>query len=416
MGSSPSAKKPAKLLWCAVVLFAALILLDVSLSIKAMGDYTPGGAVGGANAGPGIYALLGGNLSGYVLHQPAIGMTSILLRLPLVGAGRALGSGDLLTYQLGVFACLLPLACLAAWLVTARTSAGVGRLAGLLAALVLLLSPVLRSAIEWGHPEEVLTSVLATGSVILAIKGHVRWAAVSLGLAVGSEPWGLIALAPVLIALSERRLQALGIAAGVAAVMCATPVLVDPSAFARALHGEGSTNLVNPLSVWWPVSSSFHLASGQLAPARMLPFGLSRAQSSMLGLAVVVPVLAIAWARARRRSAGLDPLALLVLLALARVACDSTHIEYYYLAVLVPLTVWEAMTLERLPLLALITTAAVALIPQADALGDSAALWLVSVGWMVLLGWYLGRHAFHEARSTALAQTGAGRRGPVRAT
>jgi hypothetical protein len=99
----------------------------------------------------------------------------------------------------------------------------------------------------------------------------------------------------------QRRVETAAIAGALAFLLCASIPLLNPDAFGRALHGEGTTNLVNPFSLWWPLGSSIHLPSGALAPARLLPLGLSRAQSSVLALAVTLPVLGFAYARARRR-------------------------------------------------------------------------------------------------------------------
>ncbi len=391
------------LLGCAVAAAALAVLTRIALSVTSMGDYIPGGPTLGDNAAPGLHFLLAGNLAGYAAHQPAIGLTSMLLRLPFAAIGQAFGSGELTSYQLGALACLLPLAALATWLVSSRWRG----LAATLAAFVLVLSPVVRDALAIGHPEDVLTAALATAAVLAATGGHSRWAAVLLGLAVGAKPWGLIAAAPVLIAVPGRRLTTAALAGAIAAVLAGSAPLADPAAFGRALHGEGHTNLVNPLSLWWPLSASFHLPSGQLAEARMLPLGLSRSQVSMLGLAIVLPLLAMGGVRAVRRGASIDPLGLLVLLGLVRCACDSTHLGYYYLALLVPLTVWEVTRLRRPPILSTLGRLGVFLIPAGARLGDPTLLWAISAAATMLLGAYVAQRAFDadaEERAQARAR------------
>jgi len=380
------------LLGCATTILGVAMLVHVVLSIRTMGDYAPGGPTVGDNAAPAIDALLHGDVAGYVAHQPAVGLTSILLRLPFTGISHVLGGGALFGYQLGAIACLIPLALLAAWLVMAP--AAQPRAPRMIAALLLLLNPVIRNAVASGHPEDVLTGVLAIAAVLAAAGGRQRRAAILLGLAVSSKPWGLIALAPVLVALPEKRIHTAVLAGGIAFTLAALPPLADPAAFARALHGEGSTNLVNPLSFWWPLSSSFHLPTGQIAPARLLPLGLSRSQASMVLLSISLVVILMAGGKALRRGETVHPLGLLVLLALTRCACDSTHLGYYYLALLMPLIAWETVSLARVPLMGAAVTLGVYLIPSADALGDPTALWALSTAATLMLGVYVAYRAF----------------------
>ncbi len=392
MGSTWKSTKP--LLWSAALLVAGLLLVDLVLSVRSMGDYAPSGATAGDNAAPGLNALLHGDLAGYAARQPAIGLTSILLRLPFAALSHALGGGALVTYQLGALAALLPVGFFAAWLMAGRAIPPGARLAGALAGLLVLAGPVLRESLMSGHPEAALAGVLATGSVIAATRGHAGRAATLLGLAAGAKPWALIALPPVMMALPGRRVRTAAIAGAIAFPLCAVAPLADPGAFARALHGEGSTNLINPFSLWWPLSESFHLPSGQIAPARLLPFGLSRAQSPGLVLLLALPALAMAYARARHRRTACDPLALLALLAVVRCLCDSTHLEYYYLSILIPLAAWEVVALGRLPWLTALGTVAIGLIPNLAEINDPAAVWAGSVAATLVLAVYLARCAF----------------------
>jgi hypothetical protein len=336
---------------------------------------------------------------GYFAHQPAIGLTSILLRLPFAGLASMLGGNDLGLYRAGAAACLIPLGVLAAWLVLDRRSETFGRLAGLLAAAVLLLSPAVADAVRAGHPEEVLAGVLATGAVIAATRGHTGWAATMLGLAVGAKPWALIAAPPVLMAVPAQRVRTVAIAGGLAAILVGIAPLADPAGAIRALHGEGATHLVNAFSLWWPLSSSVHLASGVLAPARWLPLGMTRSIASLVGLAVALPLLMLGWARARRRGDACDALALLALLGSVRCAIDPTHLEYYYVAALIPLAVWEVVGRGRLPLLTALGTVAVGVSFGGSLHITSAALSALSITATLILIGYLARRAFHGERS-----------------
>lgn len=401
-------------LFALLVLAGCAITTVISLSTTSTGDYTVHGSVGGDNAGPAVDALLHGDLAGYVAHQPAIGLTSLVLRLPFAALASLLGGGGLLTYRLGALACLLSLGLFAAWLAADRRSPTVGRLPGLAAAALLLLSPAVRDAVQSGHPEDVLAGVLATSAVLAAVSGHARWAAVMLGLAIGTKPWAVIAVAPVLVPVPGRRVRTLIMAGGLALFLTAVAPLADPAAFARSLHGEGTNHLVNALSFWWPVSSPVHLASGLHASARALPFGMGRSAASVVGLVLALMVLAIGWASVRRRRGTCDVLALLALLGVLRCAIDSTHLEYYYLVALIPLVVWEAVRLGRPPLISALATVAVGLIPTAAGHLAPAVLSAMSIVGTVALGSYLAYHAFaaaprHPRRGAAMGSVGPSR-------
>jgi hypothetical protein len=113
-----------------------------------------------------------------------------------------------------------------------------------------------------------------------------------------------------------------------------------------------------------------------------------------VALAAILPVTAWACLRARRRGGTFDALALLALLGVLRCLSDSTHLEYYYLSALMPLVVWEVVSLGRLPLLSIVATAVVALLSDATPGFDPVAVNMVSVGATILLGWYLSQQTY----------------------
>src|SRR5579884_1129702 len=99
-GSQPARRyrSPATILTAWVLLGLAGVVV---FSIHSSGDYNVAAPVGGNNAGPGIAALLHGSLGGYVQHQPVVGLTSILLRLPFAAIASALGADSLQVYEAG---------------------------------------------------------------------------------------------------------------------------------------------------------------------------------------------------------------------------------------------------------------------------------------------------------------------------
>jgi hypothetical protein len=378
----------------AIGVLACAMTTAIALSDLSTGDYAVRGTVLGNNAGPALEALAHGRLFDFIDTQPTMGLSSLLLRAPIVAVARAFGAGDLVAYRLGAVLCLLPLGLLATWLVMQYRQGPLGRFTCVAGGLVLLLNAATVDAVSAGHPEDVLAIVLATGAVLAARRGRSGWAALMLGSAVGSMPWAVIAALPVLVATSpQQRLHTAARAGALAAVLTLSLPLADPPAFMRALDSEGHTHLVNVFGIWWPVSHAVHLPGGVLAAVRRLPLGLSRSTATLFTVLAAGLALALAWLRGRHRVRVFDALALLALLGLVRGFADTTQLEYYKIAVLVPLAVWETEGLGRPPLLAALAAISVMLMPTAAAHVDPTALNAVSVGLRLMLFAYLARRA-----------------------
>lgn len=370
----------------------AAVLAAVVFSVQYSGDYSGHNPVGGDNAAPGIAALLHGNLHGYLEHQPIIGLTSILLRLPFVAIAVHLGARGLDVYTVGAFACVLTLALLAAWMLAEATLTPSQRLVRLLAVLLVIQSPIFRNAIESGHPEGVVSSVLDVAAVLAAMRGRARWAALLLGLAIAAKESGVIALPPVLIALPGRRREVSLIGAGVVILFVCSGWIAEPSAFLRAVRGEGHTRFLTPLSVLWPLGHALPLANGQRSLAHVIPWGLTRTGATLLTLSVVSIPAAWWYLRARGRRAKCDPLALLALLGVLRCFCDSTHEMYYYLSVLIPLAAWEALD-NRVPLVTALTSLSVSWVYSDMGRLPGYDLYLVCTAVALILMFCLARRA-----------------------
>ena len=325
------------------------IAFDV-LSVNGMGDYGMGRGVGGDNAAPGLAALAHGNIAGYLSHQPVMGLTSILVRLPVAVLASALRLSSLWSYRLGVLACLIPFALLAAWLAGANNISPKRRTYGLAALLVLILSPILHNALDAGHPEGILAGSLSAAAVIAATRGRIRTAAVLLGLAIGSQDWALMAVPPVVLAARGRRREVLLLAGAVAAPLTVCVWLADPAGFLRAVHNESATRFLTPLSLLWPISLPLHLPNASFEWARAMPLGMRRPEATLVSACLVGLVGGAWYLSVRRRVVGFEPLALLALLGLLRCVCDSTHEEYYAIAALIPILAWEAQQ-NRLPVI-----------------------------------------------------------------
>jgi hypothetical protein len=319
------------------------LLAAVILSLPGSGDYGAAQAVSGDNAGPGIEALVHGNLTGYLAHQPLIGLTTIVLRLPFAALGSAFGASDLLVYKLGALACALPLALAAGWLLGDRTVPRRVCLLRLASIAIVIGGPLMRNTLEVGHPEDVTAAVAATAAVILAMRDQPRPSAIALGLAVGSKEWALIAVLPVMLALPHRRLEVAGIAAGLAMLLVGLPWLADPAAAGRALHAQ-RTNYLGPLSPMWPVAIPIRTLRGGYVPAaRMIPWGLMRTGAAALQLGAAVLAGGAWYLSLRLRGLRCNPLCLLAMLAAVRCICDTAGQEYYWLALLIPVAAWECL-------------------------------------------------------------------------
>lgn len=347
-------------LWALVGVGLAVASVALALSSSGTGDYVVHGAVGGDNAGPAIGALTHLDLTGFLARQPFMGLTSLLVRAPVNAVVAGFAPGNRPIYAAGAVACLIPAALLALWMLSGATRRD-ERFAAAIAALVLLVSPVTLAAVQAGHPEEVLAGVLATAAVLAAIRGYERPTALLLGLAIGTKQWAVIAAVPALATLTQGRMRAAGIAIGLALLLSTAAPLADLPAYLRESRLVTSTHTADLASLWWPFSSPLHLTLAPGVSARRLPFGMTRSDGLLAVMFGAAAVLAAAALHTRRQSLRLDPLALLALLGLARCLADPGDLNYYFVAVLVPLIAWETVILKRAPIVGVAVAGAVML-------------------------------------------------------
>jgi hypothetical protein len=416
-----------------LVIGACAALAWVVAGVTISGDYQIHGAVLGDNAGPAIDALVHGHLTAMVSVQPLMGLVSVVWRVPFVALAGLLGGGDRLIYALGCAVCLLPAAGLIAWLV--RRADSLTQLAGVgLAAALIVVGPATLQAARVGHPEEVLVIVLATGAVVSASAERRGWAAVLLGLAVGTKQWALLATPCVLLALPDGRTAVAAKAALVAGPATVALPLLSLAAFARADASVGGLRIADPFSLWWlasprryPGAADFH--------AHVLPLSLTRSEAAALALGLAAAAIYAYGRRAGvRRAPRVDGLALLALLGLLRCITDPDPLTYNFVALVIPLAVWEAGALKRLPILTALTCGTLALLPTGGnayvaggglfvGLPAGSILWLSGA---VALGCYLALRAVGSSATAgaqiprwarpqvALTGSGLARRSPTR--
>jgi hypothetical protein len=306
-----------------------------------------------------VDALRQGHIASFLSLSPAYG-GSLVLRAPFILVPKLWGGGELATFRAAAAPCLAALAILGVWLFARLRALGRTPLVRWLALLLCVANPVTVSALGAGHAEELLASVLSVGAVLAATRGRWVWAAVLLGLAVATKDWALVAAGPVVLALPDRRIRALLLAGAVTAAVLAPLGLGSGGAFGAATAGAlRAPGIFSPLQLWWFLA---HVEAG--TGGHRAPIGWVSAIAHPLIVTVTVP-LTLLCMLLRRRGARRPPqeaMLLLVLLLLLRCALDPWDNGYYPLGFLLALVVWESLSFEPGPVLALAALLAVRLL------------------------------------------------------
>lgn len=306
-----------------------------------------------------LAALLHGQILQFLRTAPSYG-PSLELRAPFALIASLANGSRLLIYRFSALPCLLALAALGAWIATRLRAAGRSRLTAALTLAVCFVNPMTYYAMKIGHPEEVLGAVLCVVAVLAALRGHVNWAGILLGLAIANKEWALVAIGPVLLALPARRIHALLIAAGVAGLLLAPIAIASTSvkaASARVTVNNGGT-IFYPQQIWW-----FLGTPGRWVPAmrNQILYGFRMPPSWLQGRAHLLIVwigLPLTWLAARRRIPRENALALLALLLLLRCMLDPWDLVYYPLPFAIALLSWETLVRGRAPIGAAAVSAA----------------------------------------------------------
>jgi hypothetical protein len=388
----------------AVLVAAAAALCWVVRGASASGDYLPGKPVDGDNAAPAVNALIHSHLRTAASHQPLMGLVSLVWRVPFSGLAAWSGGGHQVTYLAGAIACLI-IAFGAAWWLAGRATSFSQCVAAAAAAALIAGGPITTAAVRLGHPEEILTALLASASVICAGENRRRAAAVLLGLAVGTKPWALLATPCVLLALPRPRVAPAALAAAVAAPTAGLLPLLDPATYERASRHISALHFANPMSLWWPLSGA------PAAPTHYLPFSLTRTGVTAIAFGLAAAGI---WAYARRtrkeRPQGrhVDALALFCVLGLLRCVADPAPVTYYLAALVIPLALWETGIRRRFPVLAALVSLLVYEFPRyvsvASGVRGPLGVSVVNAVWVAgaaALGVYLVRNAVGPRALTA---------------
>jgi hypothetical protein len=330
---------------------AVLSAIGASWYRGQLGDY-PHDAAGA------VEALAGGHvLRSLTVHpQPLMGPVAILVRAPFVAAGHWAGAGSLASYRLGAIPCLVAAGLLGVVLLRTFAPASRRGAASILVVLLAVASPAATSAVELGHPEEVLCAALSVLAVVAAMRGRVVATALLLGLALATKQWAVIAVPPAILAVAPRsRWRVAAAAAGLAALLTLPQALADPGGFASvSQHAATATNDTFVQSWWYLLGHT-------------LPGWLARSTHPAIVLAAV-PLTVLAHRRGLRAE---DALPLLALLFLVRCVLDPVDNYYYHLPLLLTLLAWDVQTRRHLPYATLAAT--VSLIVTNSFLAGTAA-------------------------------------------
>lgn len=330
-----------------------------------------------------LEALVHGHLTEFLRLTPVYG-GSLLLRAPFALLTDLWGGGELAVYRMVALPCLLAAAALGVWLVADMRGRGRAPLARGVALALCVANPLTLSALEVGHPEELLGGALCVAAVLLAARGRALWAGLLLGAAVANKEWALLALLPVLLALPSRRLLCLLVAAGVAGAILAPPAFVHAGGFLAVTRATAtpSSSIFQPWQIWWFLGHHGAVVRGtfgRIKPGYRTGPSWTGELSHPLVIAVMLPLGGLLWwleRRTTRVSAGRtadvsaggptrgraavaerEALLLLALLLLARCMLDTWDTTYYMLPFLLALSAWECRGKRGLPALALTATA-----------------------------------------------------------
>jgi hypothetical protein len=321
-----------------------------------------------AEARPAVDALVAGHVGSFLQLAPAYG-GSLILRAPFVLLTTLWHGGENAIFRASAVPCLAAAGVLGLCLAARLRARGASTVACLLTLLLCVANPLLFPALKTGHPEEILGAALCAGAVLCALDDRPVIAGVLLGLAMANKEWAVLAAGPLLVALPSARIRATLVAGATAAIVVAPLVLGSSGSFVGATTSAGLSSgpIFQPWQWWWFFGSSVHPAKGvHFDPAaiyRSAPLWINRFGHT-LPVAIMPPLTALyAWLRRRAlRRRPEDALLLLALLMALRCVLDPWDISYYSLPFLFALTSWEALTAQRLPVVALLATFAAWLI------------------------------------------------------
>jgi hypothetical protein len=355
-----------------VLSLVVIVVASVALTWAwgALGDYPNDG-------GPPIADFLGGHLTAFFHHEPAMGSLALFLRLPFAALA-FLGSPTPRTiYLYGCVPCVVSVGLLGMALARVARSQGTGVVGQLAIVAVCLVNPLVRNALALGHPEELLTASLAVGAVVAARERRQLPAAILLGLALATKQWAVVFVLPVLLLGAGRR-RTLGVALAVASAVSLPLFAGSPTDFLKTQIGLAHMQFLEPASDswWYPIAPSVRVPivldghPAVVSLARLSPDVAGLLHPLILGLAALLATAL--WRRRRGRPSSDEVFALMALILLLRCTLDTETMPYYHAALLLTLLAWDALDGGRIPTRALAASGAAWLLGRVSSSGDPA--------------------------------------------
>jgi hypothetical protein len=302
-------------------------------------------------AGPSVEHLIAGNLHDFLALTPIYG-GSLLLSAPALALGGALDGLDG-AYRLEVLVCAITIAILALALARIQHSEGRPALGRWLLMGLLVAGPASDWALKYGHPEELLTTALCVGGMLLVIRGRITTGAILLGLAVTSKQWALLAL-PIALAVTprEQRIRFSALCGCAALALFAPLALSNTGRFVAANKSLASAaTFFRPQQIWWTLHLDYLRHLGGTFYERAPIAFVARYSRPLTVLSSIL--LGVAYWLRRRRLQPSDALLVLALVMLLRGMLDPWNEIYYQLPFLVSLGAWEVCSGRRAPLFTL---------------------------------------------------------------
>lgn len=366
-------------------------------------------------------ALAHGHVLSFLRFAPAYG-GSLIERAPFALLPGLWGGGSLAVYRMVALPCLLAIAAFAVWLCAQMRAEGRPTLARALTVGMCVVNPLALSALEVGHPEELLGACLCVGAVVLASRGRPVWAGVLLGLAIANKEWAVIAAGPVLLALPRQErlnigpvslartvVRCLASSCTVSAAILAPLLLASSGGFLASARGTAVPlgKLFQPWQVWWFLGSHaapVHASFGKTLPGYRTGPAWAEAISHPLIVAVGLALAVAVWLQHRRDGSEVGERSAMLLLALVlllRCMLDTWNTGYYMFPFAIALLTWEVRGTRPLPILVLAST-----VPPWFVLEELSGRGLVSPDlqaalfmiWTVPLAAWLGVRLFARTR------------------
>jgi hypothetical protein len=338
--------RPLVLPWALALAFATVLLFAGSRDVFWMGDFY-------LEVYPAYERLMGGDVDGFLAMLPGYSGFTVLVGGPAALLTGAFGGIETMVFRLTAAPGLLALAALGV------AVAGPVRAAGNRMWPVFLLAAaggaLALSALEYGHPEDLLATACAVGAVLVARGGRTGWASVLIVLAVVAKQWAVLAILPAAMA-APRGGWRIAVAGAIGTVLL---LAVQTQAGGSNHAGITSTGLLfHPHQLFWPFgvpATPDFIADGHgttMGPAWLAPL----TRPLIVGSGIVIAVAW--WLRSGPERNRDDVLGVLALAFLLRCMLDPWDLVYYHLPLVVALAAWEGRRGRDLPVLSVAVSAA----------------------------------------------------------